>query len=68
MSRSDSDEEMIDAPPTKKLNKGKGKVQQNGHENQSNLPWVEKYRPKDLEDVVSHQDIIATSMKYATSL
>lgn len=24
------------------------------------LPWVEKYRPETLEDVVSHQDITAT--------
>ena len=23
-------------------------------------PWVEKYRPKDLKDVESHYDIIAT--------
>lgn len=60
MSRSDSDEDMADAPPAKKLNKGKGKAQENGQET-VNLPWVEKYRPKDIEDVVSHQDIIATS-------
>ena len=26
------------------------------------LPWVEKYRPSDLRDVVSHQSIIRTSM------
>ena len=25
------------------------------------LPWVEKYRPATLDDVVAHKDIIATS-------
>ena len=29
-----------------------------------NLPWVEKYRPKQLDDLISHQDIISTSMKF----
>ena len=63
-----SDEEMTDLPPTKRLDKGKGKaVESNGngkeHDDQA-LPWVEKYRPKDLEDVVSHQDIIATVEKF----
>ena len=28
----------------------------------SNLPWVEKYRPNGLEDVIAHEDIISTSM------
>lgn len=27
----------------------------------SSLPWVEKYRPATLDDVVAHQDIISTS-------
>lgn len=30
----------------------------------ANLPWVEKYRPKTLEDLISHQDIITTIGKY----
>lgn len=25
-----------------------------------NLPWVEKYRPKTLQDLISHEDIIST--------
>ncbi|XP_062517889.1 replication factor C subunit 5-like [Corticium candelabrum] len=25
-----------------------------------NLPWVEKYRPRELSDLISHQDILAT--------
>ncbi len=26
-----------------------------------NLPWVEKYRPKHLDDLISHKEIITTS-------
>ncbi|KAI8436865.1 hypothetical protein MSG28_010317 [Choristoneura fumiferana] len=29
-------------------------------DNTKNLPWVEKYRPSKLEDLVSHDDIIKT--------
>ncbi|KAG2011820.1 DNA replication factor [Coprinopsis cinerea AmutBmut pab1-1] len=43
--------------PTKK--KGKGKAAEVSEE-VDNLPWVEKYRPVSLEDVVSHQDITTT--------
>jgi hypothetical protein len=25
----------------------------------SNLPWVEKYRPSSLDDLIAHEDIIA---------
>jgi replication factor C subunit 3/5 len=25
-----------------------------------NLPWVEKYRPSSLEDLIAHDDIIST--------
>ncbi|KAI0980187.1 hypothetical protein GJ496_004806 [Pomphorhynchus laevis] len=31
---------------------------------QSNLPWVEKYRPKSLDELISHQDIIKTIVKF----
>jgi len=27
----------------------------------TNLPWVEKYRPKQLDDVISHDQIVGTS-------
>lgn len=30
----------------------------------AHLPWVEKYRPTGLEEVVSHHDIIATCSIY----
>ena len=29
-----------------------------------NLPWIEKYRPKSLEDILSHQDIIHTTSQF----
>ncbi len=38
------------------LSKGKGKLVQD------TLPWVEKYRPKTLNDLISHDDIISTSI------
>ncbi|PWN46845.1 putative RFC3-DNA replication factor C, 40 kDa subunit [Violaceomyces palustris] len=46
--------------------KGKGKATSNGtsdrldSESQDLLPWVEKYRPATLDDLVSHKDITAT--------
>ncbi|XP_074658799.1 replication factor C subunit 5-like [Tubulanus polymorphus] len=30
----------------------------------TNLPWVEKYRPKSLNDLISHKDIINTVNKF----
>ena len=27
----------------------------------SHLPWVEKYRPATLDDLISHEEIISTS-------
>ena len=38
------------------LSKGKGKLVA-----QDTLPWVEKYRPRTLGDLISHDDIISTS-------
>ncbi|XP_076845930.1 replication factor C subunit 5 [Brachyhypopomus gauderio] len=29
-----------------------------------NLPWVEKYRPQTLDDLISHQDILSTIQKF----
>lgn len=31
------------------------------------LPWVEKYRPNQLSDLISHQDIICTIQKFIDS-
>ncbi|XP_070494648.1 replication factor C subunit 5 [Chironomus tepperi] len=33
-------------------------------EKTSNLPWVEKYRPATLNDLISHEDIISTIRKF----
>jgi len=33
-------------------------------EEPKNLPWVEKYRPKSLEDLISHKDIISTIQRF----
>lgn len=30
----------------------------------TNLPWVEKYRPKSLEDLISHEDILKTIKRF----
>jgi len=30
----------------------------------ANLPWVEKYRPKTLDDLISHKDIVTTIDKF----
>ncbi|KAM0788039.1 hypothetical protein ACM66B_006237 [Microbotryomycetes sp. NB124-2] len=58
---SKDDVEMIDAPSAPRVEKGKGK----GRDELATLeldamPWVEKYRPVTLDDVVAHKDIIST--------
>lgn len=51
----------VDVPVITK-NKGKGKEKAFAiAEELDNLPWVEKYRPKTLDEVVSHEDITSTS-------
>ncbi|KAI0285829.1 P-loop containing nucleoside triphosphate hydrolase protein [Russula aff. rugulosa BPL654] len=70
----DSDEEMqqIDSelPSFSSAAKGKGKaVSQDEFEDPAGgrddtLPWVEKYRPVTLDDVVSHKDITGTIEKF----
>lgn len=35
---------------------------------EDNLPWVEKYRPDGLKDVIAHEDIISTSTKSLFSI
>ncbi|TFK91451.1 P-loop containing nucleoside triphosphate hydrolase protein [Polyporus arcularius HHB13444] len=58
------DNEPINWPTTTK-GKGKGKATQHVEPYQDeNLPWVEKYRPVTLEDVVSHHDITSTIEKF----
>ena len=31
----------------------------------SNVPWVEKYRPKNLDEVAAHKDIVDTIKRLA---
>lgn len=33
-------------------------------ESEKNLPWVEKYRPKKMDDIISHQEIIMALKKF----
>ncbi|RXK40009.1 replication factor C subunit 3/5 [Tremella mesenterica] len=69
--------EIDSEPMTTKLNamstlmasaKAKGKEKSNGmtklEEERDGLPWVEKYRPNTLDEVVSHQDITNTIEKF----
>ena len=62
MDGDDMEEEQEAAPPSRALTaaaKGKGKA--TGAEPGSNAPWVDKFRPATLADVVAHKDIIDTS-------
>jgi len=54
-----------DLPRFSATEKGKGKAAEPAlPEEDNSLPWVEKYRPVTMEDVVSHQDIIGTIEKF----
>ncbi|CAO3674163.1 unnamed protein product [Umbelopsis ramanniana] len=50
----------IDSNPTLAGSGNKGKGKQTLPGDKDNLPWVEKYRPEKLEDLVSHEDITST--------
>ncbi|KAI0272503.1 P-loop containing nucleoside triphosphate hydrolase protein [Gloeopeniophorella convolvens] len=66
----DSDEEMqnVDSTTLTSREKGKGKAVLDDIESAAGrddtLPWVEKYRPVTLDDVVSHKDITNTIEKF----
>lgn len=60
---SDEDVHMSDAETIPFSAKGKGKAAGPTAED-DNLPWVEKYRPVTLDDVVSHKDITSTIEKF----
>jgi hypothetical protein len=38
-----------------------GKAANANQTNANNQPWIEKYRPRTLDDVAAHKDIIDTS-------
>lgn len=50
----------IDTPVSRNKGKGKEKIL-NITDELDSLPWVEKYRPQTLDELVSHQDITSTS-------
>lgn len=65
----DVDAQMTDAAPaaaSSSSSKGKGKAtdiamaQAAAADSEDLLPWVEKYRPVTLDDLVSHRDITTT--------
>ncbi|KAJ3055953.1 hypothetical protein HK097_008662 [Rhizophlyctis rosea] len=62
----DIDSEWPDQLPTT-ISKGKGKavvtVEEKGA-TKENLPWVEKYRPTHLDELISHKDIISTISRF----
>ncbi|CCM02542.1 uncharacterized protein FIBRA_04644 [Fibroporia radiculosa] len=63
----DEDVQMIESEitPVPSEAKGKGKaVELNGGHDIENLPWVEKYRPVSMDDIVSHKDITSTIEKF----
>ncbi|KAI9730511.1 MAG: hypothetical protein M1834_005752 [Cirrosporium novae-zelandiae] len=73
---SDYEDEMdVDSGPVKEsvvfssdnAAKGKRSAANLPVEAEDTLPWVEKYRPKTLEDVSGHQDILATINKFVES-
>ncbi|CAI9741350.1 replication factor C subunit 5-like [Octopus vulgaris] len=37
-----------------------------GNKERSNLPWIEKYRPQNLEELISHNDIVNTIKKFVS--
>ncbi|KAJ6619862.1 P-loop containing nucleoside triphosphate hydrolase protein [Mycena sp. CBHHK59/15] len=56
---------MFDVEKIPTAAKGKGKAVDNDRPfDNDNLPWVEKYRPVTLDDVVSHKDITNTIEKF----
>ncbi|KAL1934223.1 hypothetical protein VTP01DRAFT_6405 [Rhizomucor pusillus] len=52
----------MDVDPAPIKDKGKGKMTRSVFHDAStdHLPWIEKYRPKTLSELVSHKDITAT--------
>ncbi|KAJ7642750.1 P-loop containing nucleoside triphosphate hydrolase protein [Mycena polygramma] len=61
----DTDDEMLDVEKIPAAAKGKGKAADKDRPfDNDNLPWVEKYRPVTLDDVVSHKDITGTIEKF----
>ncbi|KAF8582774.1 P-loop containing nucleoside triphosphate hydrolase protein [Ramaria rubella] len=63
MNTSDTDVMDIEPVSASSISKGKGRADETDR-TKDNLPWVEKYRPVTLDDVVSHQQITSTIEKF----
>ncbi|KAF5350205.1 hypothetical protein D9758_007847 [Tetrapyrgos nigripes] len=61
---SDGESNAMDVDPIPSSAKGKGKAVTTQYTEDETLPWVEKYRPVTLDDVVSHKDITTTIEKF----
>ncbi|KXN87433.1 Replication factor C subunit 3 [Leucoagaricus sp. SymC.cos] len=61
---SDDDTRMSEIETPNALSKGKSKAVDIGVPESESLPWVEKYRPVTLDDVVSHKDITSTIERF----
>ncbi|KAK0547539.1 Subunit of heteropentameric Replication factor C (RF-C) [Tilletia horrida] len=62
-----TDEDVVMEVAPSAAEKGKGKAlapSSNGVEHNDRLPWVEKYRPTSLEELVSHKEITATVERF----
>eukprot|EP00842_Homolaphlyctis_polyrhiza_P004381 jgi/Hompol1/4944/HPOL_000464-RA len=63
----DGDMDVDEVPLLRAPNrKGKGKEKETALTDSSldTLPWVEKYRPAQLDDLISHKDIISTIVRF----
>ncbi|KAG0264280.1 Subunit of heteropentameric Replication factor C (RF-C), partial [Mortierella polycephala] len=64
----DEDQHMTDvSDPFESFNasaKSKGKFVEPSNATDETLPWVEKYRPVTLDDLVSHKDITSTIERF----
>ena len=46
-----------------KLSEGDSQKQAREAQQVESLPWVEKYRPKQFDELIAHGDILSTCMK-----
>jgi replication factor C subunit 3/5 len=59
--------EVVEGEPSRKKTKGESAKEAKKGEQNLALPWVEKYRPKSLDELISHDDIITTCKSYSST-